>query len=123
MKTAATAGANACVYIEHHLFARQMLGKGPTPRWLAVTQLDNWMRLLCLGACDIRVDLLETELQLIRIEPFRTPAELAALELPDDETELLNLAVPPLHAGRKIVHELMKERHIVRQIREIEPHA
>ena len=63
-----------------------MLGKVPTLRGLGVTQIDRgWLRLLRLGARDIGVELLETELELIRIEPFRATSELAPLQLPNDE--------------------------------------
>ncbi len=73
-----------------------------------------------LGACNIRIEILETELQLIRIEPFRPTAELATLKLPDDETELLDLPVALLHAPCEIAHELMQYRRVARQIREVE---
>ena len=70
----------------------------------------------------VGIDLLEPDPQLIRIEPFRAPAELTALELSDDETKLLDLALPLLPTCREIVHELMKLCRIGRQIRRVETH-
>ena len=70
----------------------------------------------------IGIDLLEPDPQLIRIEPFRAPAELTALEQSDDETKFLDLALPLVHTRREIVHELMKQCRIGRQIRTVETH-
>jgi hypothetical protein len=123
MQRATTVRTRARIDRERHLFTGKLRGEGGMPGLVVEATSDRPLGLLRLSARDIRVEILKSELQLIRIDPFRTSAELAALKLPDDETELLDLAVPLLHTGRKIVDQLMKECRIGRQIREIEPHA
>jgi hypothetical protein len=78
---------------------------------------------LSFGTRDIRIELFKTELQLIGIEPLRAAAELTALELPDDQTQLLDLAIALLHTDSEIAHKLMQQRHICWQIRDVELHA
>jgi hypothetical protein len=60
---------------------------------------------------------------LIGIEPLRAAAELTALELPDDQTQLLDLAIALLHTDSEIAHKLMQQRRICWQIRDVELHA
>ncbi len=121
MQGTAAIRASACLDLERHLLAQQVLREGCAPGF--VVTVAEQVSSGCCSARNIGVELLEPEPQLIGIEPLRAPPELAALKLPDDETELLDLPVALLHAPCEIVHQLMKERHIVRQVREIEPHA
>jgi hypothetical protein len=78
---------------------------------------------LSFGTRDIRIELFKTELQLTGIEPLRAAAELTALELPDDQTQLLDLAIALLHNDSEIAHKLMQQRRICWQIRDVELHA
>ena len=51
------------------------------------------------GPCEMGVVILEAELQLIVIEPLRTPAELAALQLLDDDVKALGVGLRPAEPG------------------------
>ena len=73
----------------------------------------------------IGVEILEAELQLIVIEPLGAPAELAALQLLDDELEPFDLGLRLAEAGalgRERAHHLLQRLHIVRQGGEIDVH-
>jgi hypothetical protein len=61
-----------------------------------------------LGACDIGIELLEPELQLVGIQPLGATAKLAALEPSDDEAKLLDLAIALLHTSRHIAYDLVE---------------
>jgi len=52
--------------------------------WLP--SVEAWLR-----PCDVGVEVVEAELQLIVVEPFGTPAKLAALQLLNDEPEPFDL--------------------------------
>src|SRR5579859_2417765 len=75
-----------------------------------------------LAALDIGVEFLEPEVQLAGIKAFRAAAELAPLELANDETKLLDLAVAPVFLGDQIAHQLVQQACVVGQIRKIESH-
>jgi hypothetical protein len=49
---------------------------------------------LCrLGCSHGLLEILQAELQLVRVEPLRAAAELSALQLPDQEPQLLDLGL------------------------------
>ena len=90
MQLAAAAGAGLMIEIKPQVFAGRMRRQA----W----PLDSHFR--CLGCCrwkrgfdpcDVGVEVVEAELQLIVVEPFRTPAKLAALQLLNDEPEPFDL--------------------------------
>ena len=47
------------------------------------------------------LEVLEAELQLVRVEPLRAPAEPATLQLPDQQPQLLDLGLRRIMLGAK----------------------
>jgi hypothetical protein len=76
-----------------------------------------------LGAPDVGVEVIEPERHLIRVEPLGPTPELRALQLLDDQPELLDLAVAPLHVADEVAHQLLQQARIIGQGVEIEAHA
>ena len=65
----------------------------------------------------IGVDIFEAELQLVAIELFCPPAELAALQLLDDEVKPFDLGIRVAQTGTlscERAHQLLQCLHIVR---------
>ena len=60
------------------------------------------------------LEVLETELQLIRAELLRAAAELAALQLLDQRMQLLDLGVLRRQSGGKLAHRLLQKRRVGR---------
>ena len=69
------------------------------------------------------LEILETELQLIRVELLRAPAELAALELLDQRAQPLDLGVPRRQSCGKLAHRLLQKRGFGGQLRQVDLHA
>jgi hypothetical protein len=80
---------------------------------------------LGFDARKIGVEVLKAKLQLIVIQPLGTLAELAALELLDDEMKPLDLGVRLAQSGalgRERAHQGLQRLHIIWQCGEIDVH-
>ena len=69
------------------------------------------------------LEILETELQLIRVELLRAPAELAALQLLDQRMQPLDLGVLRRQSCGKLAHRLLQKRGFGGQLRQVDLHA
>jgi len=49
------------------------------------------------------LEVLEAELQLVRVEPLRPPTEPPALQLPDQEAQLLDLGLRRIPLGQNSI--------------------
>jgi hypothetical protein len=61
-------------------------------------------------------------MQLVGIEPLRTAAELAALQLADDQAKLIDLTIALILLGEQVTDQLMKQRGVTWQLVEVEVH-
>jgi hypothetical protein len=120
----AAAGAGLALDIEPDILAWQMRRQArPLHLWFGGYGLDG--RKPGFGSRQFDFEVLEAEVQLVIIEPFRPPAELAALQLLDDEMQPFDLSprlaeVGPL--GRERAHHPPQRLHIIRQGRKINVH-
>lgn len=118
VQRAAAAGAGLVLDIEPHLFARQVRRHAwPLALSLRRLGLGGRNRKAGFDARKIGVDIFETELQLVAIEPFCPPAELAALQLLDDEVKPCDLGIRLAQTGTlgcERAHQLLQCLHIVR---------
>ena len=115
---AAAAGAGLLLDIEPHLFARQVR-RQTWPLVLSLRRLGFGGRNRKPGfdARKIGVEIFEAELQLVAIELFCPPAELAALQLLDDEVKPFDLGIRFAQTGTlgcERAHQLLQRLHIVR---------
>jgi hypothetical protein len=99
VQAAAAAGAALVLEVDQHLDPRQVRRQGTQvapalgPRW-ARGAAPRGRGLLCrLSLGNSLLEVLQAELQLVGVEPFRAPAELAALQPPDQEPQLLDLGL------------------------------
>jgi hypothetical protein len=104
---AAAAWADSSVTIERDICAQQGRRQPGRLRDLANRGL-GWHRLFRLGAPYVRVELVDPELKLVWIQPFRAPAVLTATQLLDDQAELLDLAAASLVVCRQVTNKLVK---------------
>ena len=94
VKLTAAAGAGLMPQIELDVVAHQMRRQArPIIRRLRPGRLLRAGRKLGFGARKIDGQVFEAELELTLIEPLRASAELAALQLLDDEVEPLDLGL------------------------------
>lgn len=115
MESPTALGAGAAINVDRDLFAGQMIGKALPWGLLYGRGLLGWRaRLPDLSPPDVGVEILKTQVQLVRVKPFRAAAILASLQLTDDEAELLDLAALLLLRRHQIMHQLVKEGCIVR---------
>jgi len=126
VQRAATAGAGLMLDIEPDVLAGQVRRQArPIVLGVGCTGLSLGKRKVGFDARNIGVEVLEAKLQLIVIEPLGAPAELAALELFDNEIEPLDLGVRLTQTGalgRERAHQLLQRLHIIRQCGEIDVH-
>ena len=54
------------------------------------------------GRCGL-LEVLQAELELVRVEPFRASAELPALQLPDQQPQLLDLGLCRVTLGQNSI--------------------
>ena len=95
----------------------------PLHLWFGRFGLDG--RKPGLGSRQLDLEILEAEVQLVIIEPFGPPPELAALQLPDDEMEPFDLSLRLAEVGAldcERAHHQLQGLHIIRQSREIDVH-
>jgi hypothetical protein len=85
----------------------------------------RWCRLR-LDACDVGVEVLQAELELVVIEALGTASEPAALQRPDDLPEPIDLGarVRPLalEGSRQFADHPMQRADVVRQSSEVYVH-
>jgi hypothetical protein len=94
----ATARAALVLDVDQDLDPRQVRRQGaqvasPNPGWprgAAPCSCLRLRRLCCRGGL---LEVLQAELQLVRVEPFRAAAEPPALQLPDQQPQLLDLGL------------------------------
>jgi len=100
VQLAATAGAGLLCKIDPHLLARQVCRHTrPIDLRLGLGRLDEGRRQCGFDPCDVAAEVLKTELHLVLVQPFGPPAELGALQLPDDEVEPFDLGLRLAEAG------------------------
>lgn len=75
-----------------------------------------------LGPAKIGAHVFKAEIQLVGIKPLGLAAELAALQLADDQAEFLDLAALLLFRRHKVTHQLVQQLRIRREIRKIDAH-
>ena len=94
VQRAAAAGAGLMLDIEPHVLARQMRRQARPIVW-RLRRAASWplKRKPGFDPRKIGVEVFEAELQLIVIEPLGAPAELAALQLLDDELKPFDLGL------------------------------
>ncbi len=124
MERAATAGAGLALNIKPDILARQVRRQA---RSLALCPRSSGLarRKPGFGPRQIGVEVLKAELQLPVIKPLVPPAELAALQLLDDEMEPFDLGLRLVEAGAlgcERAHQLLQLLHIIRQGGEIDVH-
>ena len=95
VQLAAAAGAGLMLDIEPHVLARQVRRQA-RPVGLRLGRLASWLGAggsLASTRARSTLEVFKAELQLIVIEPLGAPAELAALQLLDDELQPLDLGL------------------------------
>ncbi len=126
MQRAAAAGAGLVLDIEPDVLAGQVRRQArPLALRLGRRRSCGRKRKLGFDPCEIDVEVFEAELQLVVIEPLGAPAELAALQLLDDEVEPFDLGLRLAEAGalgRERAHHPLQRLHIVRQGSKIDVH-
>ena len=127
VQCAAAAGAGLMLEIEPDVLARQMRRQArPLVCGLESGRLrPRWTEALASVRAISALEVFEAELQLIVIEPLGTPAELAALQLLNDELQPLDLGLCLGEGGalgRERAHQPLQRLHIVRQSGEIDVH-
>jgi hypothetical protein len=85
-------------------------------RWATGRRLGRRAGRLLGGShrCDSLLQVLEPELQLIRIELLGAATKLAALQLLDHRMELLDLGVLRRQGGGKLAYGLLQKRRVGR---------
>ena len=124
----AAARAGLVLDVDHDLDPRQVrrqCAAVASGRWARGRRLGRRAsRLLGGSDCsDGLLEILETELQLIRVELLRAPAELAALQLLDQRAQPLDLGVPRRQSCGKLAHRLLQKRGFGGQLRQVDLHA
>jgi hypothetical protein len=102
----AAAGAALVLDVDQHLDPRQVGRQGAQvapagprrPRSIAAPRSGLLRR---LGGRSGLLEVLEAELELVGVEPLRAPAEPPALQLPDQEPQLLDLGSRRIMLGAK----------------------
>ena len=94
----AAAGAALVLDVDQDLDPRQVRRQGaqvasPNPGRPRGAAPRSHLLLRRLGGCRGLLEVLEAELQLVGVELLRAPAELPALQLPDQEPQLLDLGL------------------------------
>jgi hypothetical protein len=130
VKCSAATRAGVARDIQNNIFARQM--RWQTARLFRFRGLVGlrFGRKRLFGARNIGVEIFDAELQLVGIEALGTASELRALELPDNDAKLFDLALRfaqlraiSLHRPCHVAHETMQQHRIARQVVEIESQA
>ena len=125
MQRAAAAVAGLTPKIEPNVLARQVRRQA-WPLRLRSRRFCLCWRKPGFGSRKIGVEILEAEPQLLVIEPLGLAAELAALQLLDDEPEPFDLGLGFAEAGalhRERAHHALQRRHVVRQRGKIDVHG
>lgn len=124
MERAATAGAGLALNIKSDILAQQMRRQAQS--FASCLESSALGRLEPgFGPRQIDVEVLKSELQLSVIEPLIPPAELATLQLLDDEMEPFDLGLRLAEAGAlgcERAYQLLQRLHIIRQGGEIDVH-
>ena len=119
MQRPAAARAGLVLDVDHDLDPRQVgrqRAAVASGRWATGRRLARRAGRLLGGSdrSDRLLEILEPELQLIRVELLRAAAELAALQLLDQRMELLDLGVLRRQSGGKLAHRLLQKRRVGR---------
>jgi hypothetical protein len=101
----AAAGAALVLDVDQDLDPRQVRRQGaqvasPNPGRPRGAIPRGHLLLRRLGCRDSLLEVLQAELQLVGVEPLRAPAELPALQLPDQEPQLLDLGLCRVTLGK-----------------------
>jgi hypothetical protein len=104
VQVTAAAGAGLVLDVDQHLDPRQVRRQGAQvaparsrrPRWIAALGGGFLRR---LGRGDGLLEVFQAQLELVGVELLRAAAELAALQLPDQEPKLLDLGLRRLIPG------------------------
>ena len=75
------------------------------------------------GAGDILFQVFQSQIQLVRIEPFRTAAVLGPLQLFDDLAEAVNFLIPVGHHTRHVEDKTLQKGRIRGQIVQVNLHV
>ena len=97
-KAPAAAGAALVLDVDQDLDPRQVRRQGaqvasPNPGRPRGAVPRSRLLLRRLGCGRGLLEVLQAELELVGVEPLRAPAELPALQLPDQEPQLLDLGL------------------------------
>ena len=130
MERTAAARTDVPIDINFHILARQMAGKSLPPQLaIAAGIVRRSLRVTCLRACNVGVEIFQPESKLVAIDPFRPSSELRPLEPRNDEPESLDLSLHPgklcLIAGHlhsQITHQPVQRIDVRRQGGEIDSH-
>ena len=103
----AAAGAALVLDVDQDLDPRQVRRQGaqvasPNPGRPRGAVPRSHLLLRRLGCCRGLLEVLQAELQLVGVEPLRAPAELPALQLPDQEPQLLDLGLCRVVLSRRV---------------------
>ncbi len=122
----AAAGAGLMHKIDPDIFASQMRRQArPIIRRLGCNSLLWSWREPGLGPRQIGVEVLESELQLIVVEPLGASPELGSLQLLDDEMQPFDLRLRRAETGAlgcKRAHQFLQRLNIIRQGGKIDVH-
>ena len=124
LRAAIRAGAGRLV---HLVLARQVIGQGFAEGLLGLSLRMSRIILRELGFAgrSLLLQVVELQLQLLdlAIDPLGRRSELHALQPCDLQLELLDGDGLRLHRSGELAHQRLQRVGVVRQVREIDPHA
>ena len=108
VQAAAAAGAGLVLDVDQHLDPRQVRRQGaqvtsPNPGRRRGAVPRSHLLLRRLGRSKGLLEVLQAELQLVGVELLRAAAELPALQLPDQEPQLLDLGLCRVALGKSSI--------------------
>ena len=107
MEHAAANGACRLVMVDRDVSVRK-IGPKRRPRRRPTNDRLFYSGALRLGAADVRVQFVDSQSELIRVQSLGAPAELAAAQLPDDQLVLGDVVVMAGLLRRQIADELLQ---------------
>jgi hypothetical protein len=123
MKRATAVAARPIINVEGDLFPGEVLREREAIGLIRLLGLRaRRADLARFSPGDVGVEILKAQMQLVGIKPLRSAAELAALELVNDQPELVDLTIAPILLGDQVTDQLMKQRRVAWQVVEVEAH-